>query len=103
MALRFLLSGGIAAIAGGWYLIWLLPLVPYFGFLYYGTRGGTRVGRLLWAVFVAMLTVGALSDGSDDITLGSVLTGLVFFSFMFVLVVTTSKTVLKEQIGRAHV
>jgi signal transduction histidine kinase len=100
--LHVALFGGVVAVTGFWYAMWLLPLLPYIGFLYFGTRAALRISAGTWVAYIALLTFLASREGGDPFDLSTWAYGVWFLSFFFVLVVVTSYTALNERAQRAH-
>ncbi len=96
LSIRFALFAGISVVIGSWYLLWLMPLVPYYGYLYYGGRGGTRLSIIIWSLLALMAVLGFHSEGAAA-DVGNFVLGMFFISFMLLLVVITSKSVLKDR------
>ena len=95
IVIRLLLLAIIGQAAGLWYALFLLPLVPYLGFLVGGSRGGLLTAGLT----LMTITVLGLRILDAQNTVASLAFGLGMLSFFLLLVITTLSAVLND---RAH-
>ena len=101
LALRFLLIVAVGLTAGPWYTIWLFPFLAYTGFSYFGNKGGYGLAALTSSILIAFAAASALDDMSrGQFQIVNLLSGLVLMTILMLLVVATSKTILKERASR---
>lgn len=101
LALRFLLIVAVGLTAGPWYTLWLFPFLVHTGFSYFGNRGGYGMAALISLILI-FFSVGSATDDifRGEFNIVNLLSGLVLMSLLVLLVVATSKTVLKERVSR---
>lgn len=103
LALRLVLIGAVGVLGGAWYVLWLVPIIPYIGFLYFGNRGGYWTGVGVWVGIAALATAVALNEAPPgQFDFASLASTLLFVSLMMLLVITTSRTIVQERASRAR-
>jgi signal transduction histidine kinase len=101
LALRFLLIVAVGLTAGPWYTLWLFPFLVHTGFSYFGNRGGYGIAALISLILLLFIVVSTIDDASrGEFNIVNLLSGLVMMSLLVLLVIATSKTVLKERASR---
>jgi signal transduction histidine kinase len=64
LATRLALTLAISYGIGSWdnaYVLFMLAIIPYMGYLYFGSKGGIAVGVLVWLIAAVNLTMQAIS------------------------------------------
>jgi signal transduction histidine kinase len=103
--LRLAIWSVLLFVLGSWYALWLLALVPYFCFVYFGAVTGYSVSAILGLALVALNLTEAVS-GTDSIMWEAVLqlylAQMLVFCFLLASVIATSHIVVKERNARAE-
>ena len=101
LALRFLLIAAVGLTAGPWYTLWLFPFLVHTGFSYFGIRGGYIMAALISLILLLFAVGSAIDDTSKgEFNIVNLVSSLVLMSLLVLLVIATSKTVLKERASR---
>jgi signal transduction histidine kinase len=99
LAVRLLLCGVFVAVAGGWWLLWLLPLMQYVGFMYYGAKIGLGLLALSFGIFLVGMVAAMLTPGSDITPIG-LASGLVAMAINVLLVLVPTQSMRHERASR---
>jgi hypothetical protein len=104
LALRVMLLAIIGVVMGTWYLLWLVPVITYIVFNYFGRRAGYLAGAVTWLVIGGLFILGPALQGSQvRFDLGETASAAALITLMMAMGVMTARTVLKERVRAAAV